>query len=358
MHSLRPIRNRLLRSAGLGARNFLDTAIEHWEVSPAEKVNIPGGIWLPDQVEHIAQTEFGGLSDILAQMLGDPQEPIAATRAFRLRDVDYVDGVLHARGAELHLRQRKHSGLTYARPTESLSAALYESWIGNRWFGNWLLNDCLTYRLAEAEGRPATTAPERGGHIRRYEELLGMAPRRLGDVHFDELVLFDDLHNNSSRRARAQENRARILAGRELRPLPGVFIFRGASGDARILENEAEIAERFEAEHGFRTLFIDRDSADEIAGACGAARIVAGVEGSQLAHGVIAMPPGGTLLTLQPADRVTTSMKMLTDCWRQNFAMVVGAGGKSGFRIDWDQVNRTLDLIAATATQNPSEQSG
>ena len=346
MYSFRPFRNRLSRLVGLARKEFLETAVERWELGPAEEVEITPGIWLPDQIEHIARTEFGTLPGILAQMRGDPAERTAPTMGYRLRDVDFVDGVLYARGASHHLRQRSRAALGYAQPRESLSGAMYESWIGNRWFGNWLLNDCLAYRLAEAAGAPATSAPRRGGHIARYEELLGIAPRRIGNAHFDELILFDDLHNSSNRQARAQENRARILAGRDLRPLPGAFIFRGGSGDARILENEAEIAERLEADYGFRTLYIDRHDADEMAEAAGAARIVAGVEGSQLAHGVIAMAPGGTVLTLQPADRVTTSLKLLTDCWRQRYAMVVGAGTARGFRVEWDQIRRTLDLIA------------
>lgn len=350
MHSLRPIHNRLRRLFGSGRGEFLDAAVERWEICPAEEVEIAPGIWLPDQVEQIAQTEFGGLPDILAQMQGHPAEPTPPTMGYRFRDVDFVDGVLHARGGEHHLRQRKRSGLTYPRPREAISGALYESWIGNRWFGNWLLNDCLAYRLAEAAGDPVTSAPVRGGHIARYEELLGIVSRRIGDVHFDELVLFDDLHNNRSRRDRAQQNRARLVAGRALKPLPGVFIFRGGSGDARILENEAEIAERLEVEYGFRTLYVDRDDADRMIEAAGAARMVVGVEGSQLAHGVIAMPSGGTLLTLQPADRVTTSLKLLTDCWRQRYAMVVGQGTARGYRVEWDQLRRTLDLIAA---ENP-----
>ncbi|SIQ49518.1 Protein of unknown function [Paracoccus thiocyanatus] len=354
MPSLRPIHNRLRRLLGIGHADFLAGAVERWQICPPELAAIAPGIWLPDQVEHIARTEFGALPDILAQMRGNPAEPTPATMGYRFRDVDFVDGVLHARGADRHLRQRRHSGLTYSRPRESLSGALYESWIGNRWFGNWLLNDCLAYRLAEGAGAPVTSAPPRGGHVARYEELLGMAPRRIGDVHFDELVLFDDLHNNSHRRARAQENRARVLAGHDPSPRPGVFIFRGASGDARILENEAEIAERLEAEYGFSTLYIDRMDADELAQAAGATRLVVGVEGSQLAHGVIAMAPGGTVLTLQPADRVTTSLKLLTDCWRQNYAMVVGSGTARGYRVEWDQLRRTLDLIAAATARNPA----
>ncbi|MCJ1900422.1 MULTISPECIES: glycosyltransferase family 61 protein [Paracoccus] len=347
MHSLRPTHNRLRRLAGLGPADFFATAVERWEICPAEVGEVMPGIWLPDQVEHISRTEFGALPDILEQMQGNPAEQIPPTLGYRFRDVDFVDGVLHARGAERHLRQHKRSGLGYARPRENLTGALYESWIGNRWFGNWLLNDCLAYRLAEEAGAPVTSAPLRRGHIARYEELLGMAPRRIGDVHFDELVLFDDLQSNSHRRGRAQRNRALVLQGRALEPLPGVFIFRGASGDARILENEAEIAERLEVEYGFRTLYIDRHDADELAQAAGAARIVAGVEGSQLAHGVIAMAPGGTVLTLQPADRVTTSLKLLTDCWQQHYAMVVGSGTARGYRVEWDQIRRTLDLIAA-----------
>ncbi len=346
MPSFRPIFNRLRRLIGAAPKAFFDTAVERWEICPAETVSIPAGIWLPDQVEHIARTEFGALSDIIAQMQGDPAEATPATMGYRLRDVDFVDGVLYARGAELHLRERKQSGLTYPRPAASISGALYESWIGNRWFGNWLLNDCLAYHLAESAGQPVTSAPARGGHIARYEELLDMTPERIDDVHFDELILFDDLHNNSHRQARAQQNRTSIMAGRDPAPLPGVFIYRGTSGDARILENEAEIAEKLETEYGFRILYLDRHSVDDMAEAIGATDLVVGVEGSQLAHGVIGMAPGGTVLTLQPADRVTTSLKLLTDCWRQDYAMVVGDGTAEGYRVEWDQIRRTMDLIS------------
>ncbi len=354
MPSFRPLINRLPRLIGAPRKALFDAAVERWEICPAESVDIPAGIWLPDQIDHIARTEFGDLPDIVDQMRGNPAEWTPPTMGYRLRDVDFVDGVLYARGAEMHLRERRHAGLTYARPARAITGALYESWIGNRWFGNWLLNDCLAYRLAEAAGRPVTSAAPRGGHIAGYVARLGLAPEHIGDVHFDELILFDDLHNNSHRQARAQENRARLAPATPPRPLPGVFIFRGRSGDARILENEAEIAERLEAEQGFHIIHLDRDDVDDIARAVGATDLVMGVEGSQLAHGVIGMAPGGTVMTLQPADRVTTSLKLLTDCWRQGYAMLVGDGTAQGFRVEWDQIQRTLDLIAARNAENPS----
>ena len=70
--------------------------------------------------------------------------------------------------------------------------------------------------------------------------------------------------------------------------------------------------------------------------------------------GIAAMPPGGTLLTLQPPDRATTAMKLLTDRWQQRFAMVVGRGQAESFRIDWGEVVATLELVQAENAANPS----
>jgi hypothetical protein len=345
LQDLRPLTNKLRRIAGFGPADLTDLAIERWEISPAEIRDVPPAICLPGQAERITRTEFAPLRDVLMSLHGDPCEHVPATMAYRLRDVDFVDGVLYAGNAELHLRRRRRSPLAHRRPRHSISGAIYETWVGNRWFGNWLLDDCLSYRLAETAGDPVTSTPPRGGHVPRYEELLSMSPARVEDVHFDELILFDDHHNNSGRLARAQDMRDRLLAGRDPAPNPGVFLYRGRSGDARVLENEDELAEKLQAQYGFRIMFPEDHTVDELLDACGATRIVAGVEGSQLNHGMAVMPPGGTLLTLQPADRATTAMKLLSDRWQQRFAMIVGAGHAGSFRIAWDDLRRTLDLI-------------
>lgn len=342
---LRPLVNKLRRLAGNDGGNILDLAAERWEISPAETLPQLPVICLPNQAARITRTEFGSMEMTLRSIAGNPAEPLPPTMGYRLRDVDFVDGVLYKGSAELHLRRRMQGALHYRRPREAISGAMYETWVGNRWFGNWLLDDLVTYRLAEAEGNPVTSMPERGGHVPRYEELLSIAPRRIGNVHFDELILFDDHANNSHRQARAQDMRARLLKGRDPKPNPGVFLYRGASGDARIMENEDEIAGNLEAHYGFRVMFAEDHSVDELMDACGATQVVAGVEGSQLNHGMTVMPPGGTLLTMQPADRTTTAMKLLTDRWQQRFALLVGVGTATGFRIDWDETRRTLDMI-------------
>lgn len=345
MESLRPLANKLRRMVGLPMQDLVELASDRWEISPAETREIEPVICLPGQVERITHTEFASLEATLHSMEGNPAEPMPATMGYSFRDVDFIDGVLYTGHSELHLRRRQRSPLRHLPPQEHTSGAMYETWVGNRWFGNWLLDDCLTYRLAEDAGHPVTSTPERGGHVPRYENLLSMAPDRVGDVHFDELILFDDHANNSGRSARAQDMRQRLLKGHEPTPNPGVFLYRGKSGDARILENEDEIAEKLESQYGFRVMFAEDHSVDDLIEACGATRVVAGVEGSQLNHGMAVMPPGGTLLTLQPADRTTTAMKLLTDRWQQRFGLLVGYGTAHGFRINWDEVQRTLAMI-------------
>lgn len=347
--SLKPITSRLKRLAGIGQIDLQGAAVDHWEIAPGETREVPPVICLPNQVERITRTEFAPLDIVIASLAGDPSEVIAPTTGFRLKDVDIIDGVLYSRGCMVHLHAHRRRVPLPSGMTDEGFGSLFETWVGNRWFGNWLLDDCLSYRLAEQSGRPVTTMPRRGGHVPRYEAMLGHHPYRFADAHFDELIVFDDHANNSHRIARADDMRQRLLQGKEFERHPGVFLFRGRSGDLRNMVNEQEIAERLDGERGFRVMFPEDHTVEELAQACAGARVIAGIEGSQLNHGIPVMPAGGTLLTIQPADRATTAMKLLSDRWRQRFAMIVGEGVAESFYVEWDEVVRTLDLIEEAA---------
>lgn len=227
-----------------------------------------------------------------------------------------------------------------------MSGAMYESWTGNCWFGTWLMEDCLTYMLADPVGDPVvTTAPVSTGHVPRYEALLRMTPLRRQSVHFDELILFEDLPNNSGKAQRAWEIRDRLLAGRTIKPVPGVYILRGRTGDLRVLENEQQIAEKMAEDYGFEILDPMLSTVDEIVEVCGQAKIIAGVEGSHLVHGLMVMPPEATLFVIQPPDRTVATLKIVTDRQGQRYAFVVGEGSQLKFQANWEEIRRTLDLL-------------
>jgi hypothetical protein len=119
-------------------------AHERWEIFPETKHFIPPALFLPGQLERMRGTEFASPAEITSSFHGGYEASEAATLGFRIRNVDFVDGVLYARHSAKHLRQRARFRPAYREPSDSITGALYESWLGNRWFANWLAEDCLT----------------------------------------------------------------------------------------------------------------------------------------------------------------------------------------------------------------------
>ncbi len=345
MISFRPLRSKLRKLARRPLPDFLTQADDHWDVAPGHTAYIPPAIFLTGQLDRIRDTEFAPVDDVIRSFRGAFEVFEGPTVAHRFRNIDLVDGVLYAKGGQRHLRSQQTRPLTYQPPKDVMSGVMYESWTGNRWFGTWLREDCLTYLLTESLGQAVTTAPEPSGHVPRYEQLLRMDPRRLTNLRFDELILFEDLSSNAGKAQRARELRDRLLAGRTIKPLPGVFILRGKSGDARVLENERQIADKLAEVYGFAVLDPTTATVDQIVEICGQAAVIAGVEGSHLAHGLVTMPPDATLFVIQPPDRTVASLKVVTDRQGQRYAFVVAEGSQLSFRVSWDEVRHTLDLV-------------
>jgi hypothetical protein len=172
-----------------------------------------------------------------------------------------------------------------------------------------------------------------------------MKPFRVRDAFFRELVIFDDLCQNRNKHLRFRAMGEKLLSHVEYNEHPGVFILRGGTGELRLLRNELELAEYLRVRRGFRVIDPAKSDVPTIVAACAGARTVIGIEGSHLIHGVNVLQPGGSLLVLQPPNRFLCFFKYLTDRDHQNFAFVVGSPDGDGFRIDPEEVERTLDLL-------------
>jgi capsular polysaccharide biosynthesis protein len=247
----------------------------------------------------------------------------------------------------MHLHQRTRRVPPVTAQEEDRPSALYCSFPGNRYFGNWLIDDCVTYPLAREHGLLATSSSAivPSPQMLQYEALLGMQPHRCDQTWFKRLVVFQDVGQNSHKRRRFKGLGDKLLRGRGRAQHPGVFILRGQAGERRLLANELQLAERLRQTRGFRIVDPMHHSAAEIVEICAGARAVVGVEGSQLVHGLLLLQPGGSLLTLQPPNRYCSLFKNLTDRDAQKFGIVVGTSVGDGFTIDADEVERTLDLM-------------
>ena len=346
MISFRPAMQALHRMLGGSLPDLEMAAVDRWVIAPATIRHVPPAVFLPGQLDRMRGVAFGTVAEIVQSLRGAFDSHEAETLGFSLREADLVDGVIYAARGIRNLRQRRRRLPAYVRPTEIATGALYESWVGNRWFGNWLSDDCLTYALAADHGAPVTTAPSPDGHGPSYEAKLGLRPRRITTAHFRELIFFRDQSHNAGKVARAGRLRQRLMHGRSpAGSHAGVFLLRGESGERRLLANERAIADTLARRHGFTVVDPQACSVDQIVDVCAGARVVIGVEGSHLVHALMIMPRDAVLLVIQPPDRVVSVLKMITDREGQTFAFVVGEGSSRAFAASVDEIDRTLDMV-------------
>ncbi|MCU1761188.1 glycosyltransferase family 61 protein [Pseudomonas sp. 14P_8.1_Bac3] len=342
-------RKRFARNAEL---NLKSLAVKSWDVAPGGTSYSPPAFFLPGQMDRVTGWEakrFFPFEHPQRTMEGLGEVVQGPTRGYLLKDVWLIDGALYKDNASLWLSLKPVTFPRIVVDHEIDRAAVYCTQNGNTWFGTWLMEDCPTYALACDEGVPVTTAPSARFPIftqgPAYEDWFGMKPARLNGAFFRELVLFDDFSNNESRHRRYRAMGEKLLSHVNHDAHPGVFILRGGDGDLRLLRNELEVAEHLRKTRGFRVIDPLKNDVPTIVATCAGAQVVIGVEGSQLVHGVNVLREGGSLLALQPPNRFVSYYKFLTDRDHQNFGFVVGTPEGDGFKIDIQEVERTLDLF-------------
>lgn len=334
-------------------------AVKTWDIAPGGLGMAPPAFYLPNQLERVTGWEealFFPHEHPRRTMEGIGQVEHGPTRGYLLKDVWMIDGAIYKGNAKSWLTPPAGWLPGIHIENEIDRAALFCTAGGNKWFGSWLMDDCITYPLARDEGVPVTTAPfannvsvARNGilHAPDYENWLDMRPVRLRNAFFRELVIFDDISHNRNKHLRFRGMGEKLLSHVNVSAHPGVFILRGGRGESRLLLNEMEVAERLRDRRGFRILDPAKSDVATIVATCAGARTVVGIEGSQLIHGINVLPPGGSLLVLQPPNRFICFFKYLTDRDQQNFGFVVGTPAGDGFTINPDEVERTLDLFPA-----------
>lgn len=340
---------RVLRRIRAGRGSVLrDLSDQSITLSPGGTFRLPPAIHLPGQVEKIK-----GLSP----WRPEPAERLSTAGgvverepsiAFAVSEVDVVGAYAYA-GASKSLVGYGAERLLTEGPSERIDeeATLVTSHNGARWFGCLLLDD-FTFEVADdlpalhlrAE---AKQYPQESG----YRAALGLGrPRLAANARVRRLWFFAEPAIGDHRADRYRILRARLRESVQSGASGprGVYLRRGQTGDLRILSNEAQV-ERALADLGFDILDPTELSVEEIVRRSMDAEIVAGVEGSQLSHGIFSVADEGTFLVLQPPTRFALAYKDFTDPLGMRCAFVVGDQDGEGFTVDLGDLQRTLDLI-------------
>jgi hypothetical protein len=302
-------------------------------------------IFLPGQFDRITGTFYGTTRELIGReiRLATQREVVHdQTVAYRLKDVTVFDGCIYAKNLKLFISSERGSA---AKPVQLDCAALVSSAVGCKYFGHWLLDDCVQYLLAERVGARSLCLPQpEYPHQPIYAETFGQRWMPISRCRVGELTVFQDHAQNSLKRQRYELLRAKVarrFAARRSGSM--VYLRRGRSGTSRAIENEAEIETEL-ARHGFIILDVS-NKLEELVPSLMAADLVVSIEGSHLAHFLYSISLDGGILVLQPPERFNMLFRGPVNCLGMKFGFVIGTKATKSSRFSIREILETIDLM-------------
>jgi len=215
-----------------------------------------------------------------------------------------------------------------------------------------MLDDFPLALLPESTDKLITMDSQPYAHEAAYRSLLQLpATKHVRRGRIKRLMIYTDFAQNSLKEKRYRTLRANLrgtLAANPTPPAPGVYIRRGNTGERRVVLNEDNV-ERALEERGFRIIDLTQMDAEAIAIESIDARIVVGVEGSHLSHGIFSAHDNATFVVIQPPQRFAMAYKEFTDRMGMRFAFLVGEPDPRGFTVSIDDLHQLLDMVERAA---------
>jgi hypothetical protein len=337
---------RNLTRAIFGPGTLGSTAFDCEVICPAENVEVPPAVYLPGQLERVTSSPLESTKELEIDQVTRRKVTHAATIGYHIRDAVIIDGQIYAKRLKYPLRVTPSVASKQIPPVELKKAALASSLLGNKYFGHWLRDDCLTYMLSEERSVPLCIEPSFAApHLKKYQEYFGQEWRFMQSAYIDHLIVFQDYGQNSSKLRRYRHLNEKIVqrfSGR--RKTPFTYLRRGNTGASRSIENEFELIEML-SRRGFVVADLEKDSLEEILEILVNSQVVVSMEGSHLAHCVFSVPSRSGILVLQPPDRFASIHRGWAICQGVEFGFVVGSRGSSGYIFSGPEIERTLGLM-------------
>jgi hypothetical protein len=318
----------------------------------AETVKVRQAIFLAGQIDRITGTGPGASLESEVSTATSEVWKTVPTIAYHLKDVLIVDGSIYKGRFKSFIAARTFFKSPQARtePRHFETIGLASSHLGSRFFGHWLVDDCIQYLLAEKLGPPlCLRGPVYPEHRKKYQSYLGQNWVPNDRARIDNLIVYQDYHwgtaQDSLRTAlfRSLRDRARTHL-----PTSGpeslVYLRRGGTGIRRVIQNEEKLMEDL-TKHGFVIVDFETESLDGLLGKLASAKIVVSLEGSHASHCTFSLPEYSGLILLQPADRFLSFHRGWTTSAGVWFGFVVGVPGEHGYFFSSSEILQSVDLM-------------
>jgi len=318
---------------------------------PEGEGSLPPAIILPGQLERVTGAPAESTVRYEIEFVTRPRAIHVATIAYHIRKATLFNGSIYA-GAW------RRSILTESTSTQPeihvAGAGLASSEIGNVYFGHWLRDDCTAHIIAQNYGLALCVHHDQFPHRKAYASWFGQDWRSAGNAHIEHLVVFHDAGQNSSKAARFRKLRSMLRARFPLRGSSQlVYLRRGKTGVARLIENEEEILDAL-IRRGFHVLDVSKDSLEKIVSELLNAKIVVSIEGSHVSHCAVTLPENAGIVLLQPASRFATIHRGWANNLSVHYGLVVGHQTNGGHHFVKDEILKTVDLMLSRIDSVPS----
>lgn len=329
-----------------GAASLESVAYRRDVLFPRTTETVRPAVCLPGQLDRVTGTlpQFD-----LAAVLRSAQATsmtLSPTVAYYLRDAVVFDGSVYA-GAYRHYVAEPALFPAGSRTGPHFrQRAFVSSYMGTKYFGHWLRDDCVQYELAGEIAMPlCLSRPEYRDQV-SYSEYFGQNWMATDRASVEEIVVFQDYAQNSHKRERSRALRGRLRArfAANTTTAHNVYLRRGSTGAPRRIANEDDIISAL-MRQGFQVADVETDPLPRILGLLLSARLVVSIEGSQLAHCALTCPDDAGLLVLQPSDRFSLNHREWAAPLGLNFGFVVGSRDVGGYRFSVPEILRTAELL-------------
>jgi len=331
----------------LRGRSLVDAAEQSVEISPATTWPGKPAIFLPGELDRIVgHASTSDPQSNLARLAGEPIRQGAAN-AHLLRNIVVADGSLLASGYHEAISSKRRRWRLPKRLAPIAEGAFCSTKMTEQYFGHWL-TDGLAHELwAQDQSLTPLVLPSPPGRVHEpgYRVLTGMSARVIELALVDRLWLVEDHELSASRVGRLERLRQRVRQSIETNGPTHVFIRRGATAVGRSLVNEPEVIEALQR-RGFAILSPETSEPNTIAKALANARVIVSVEGSAMAHAVMAAPAASTLVAIMPPSRTNCIFKSYADVLGMRYGLTVGEPlGEESFSQPIERLLHLLDLV-------------
>lgn len=233
------------------------------------------------------------------------------------------------------------------KPLANIEDALYPmSFVSRKYFGHFLTDACATALLAQPGQALLIDDNKDWPHAAEYISAFNLKPAMPMPSFVQRLTFCSDLSEGTNKRTRYDELRRRIALsyGPRGTPTEAIYLRRGRTGAARLIADEDRLADELAA-RGYKIVTLEGATAADLAGQLRNARRVLSIEGSHISHVYYLAPPGVDLCVLMPNDRTVFVHRGISHSFGGRFGFVVCRRAGDAYRLDLDQVLRTLDLF-------------